>query len=101
MVEFAAVAVTRHDKGLPVKRKQKCQIERPEPGVLAYREGGTAYRFPIFEEGGEIVFVAWPSSQSIFLFFLRGGWTRVPRVFPDADRERIASRVIEHFHRGH
>jgi hypothetical protein len=78
-----------------MKRKQQCQIERPEPGVLTYREGGTEYRFPIYEEEGEIVFVAWPTAHRIFLFF--GGWTYVPKRFSAADRERITTRVAEHF----
>jgi hypothetical protein len=80
-----------------MNRKRRFQIERPEPGVLSYREGGTEYRFPVYEQDGEIVYVAWPTSQSIFLFFLSGGWRRVPRQFSDADRERITRRVIQHF----
>jgi hypothetical protein len=82
-----------------MKQKQQCQIERPEPGVLAYREGGTEYRFPFYDEGGEIVFVAWPTTQRIFLCFLLGGWTRVPSKFSAPDRERITARVVDHFRR--
>jgi hypothetical protein len=79
--------------------KRKYEIERPQPGVLSYREGGTEFQFPVYDEDGEVVFVAWPTSQRIFLFFRFGGWTRVPRQFSTRDRERIVSRVVEHFHR--
>jgi hypothetical protein len=82
-----------------MKQKRKYQIERHEPGVLTYREGGTEFRFPVFDEDGKIVFVAWPSSQRIFLYFLFGGWTRVPRQFSDHDRERITAHVRDHFQR--
>jgi hypothetical protein len=82
-----------------MKRKQRYQIERPEAGVLTYRTGGTEYRFPIYDEDGEVVFVAWPTRQRIFLYFLFGGWTRVPRQFSATDRERITAHVVEHFRR--
>jgi hypothetical protein len=80
-----------------MKRERKYEIERPEPGVLTHRQGGTEFRFPVFDEDGEIVFVAWPTSQRIFLYFLSGGWTRVPRQFSKHDRERITAHVIDHF----
>lgn len=79
--------------------KQKCQIEKSDAGVLTFREGGTEYRFPFYEENDEVVFVAWPTSQRVFLYFLFGGWTRVPRQFSAADRERITAHVVEHFRR--
>ena len=82
-----------------MNRERKYEIERPEPGVLTYREGGTEFRFPVYDEDGGIVFVAWPTSQRIFLYFLLGGWTRVPRQFSRRDRERITARVVEHFRR--
>jgi hypothetical protein len=80
----------------PMKRTQKHQIERPEPGVLTYREGGTEFRFPVYDEDDEVVFVAWPTSQRTFLFL---SWTRVPKEFSKSDRERITPRVVEHFQR--
>ncbi|MDB6054085.1 MAG: hypothetical protein JWN25_1608 [Verrucomicrobiales bacterium] len=83
-----------------MKLKQKCQIERPEPGVLTYRKGFTEYRFPIYEEDREVVFVAWPSRQRLLLFFSMGGWTRVPLLFPMDDRERITAHVVEYLQRG-
>lgn len=82
-----------------MKWKRKYKIERAQPGVLTYREGGTQFRFPIYDEDGEVVFVAWPTSQHIFLYFLSGGWARVPRQFSKPDRERITAHVIEHFRR--
>lgn len=80
-----------------MKRESKFEIITSEPGVLVHRQGCIEYRFPIYEEDGEIVFVAWPSSQRIFLFFLSGGWTRVPREFSTRDRERIVAQVIRYF----
>jgi len=82
-----------------VKQERQYEIERPEPGVLTHRQGGTEFRFPVYEEDGEVVFVAWPTSQRIFLFFLFGGWTRVPKQFSKRDRERITAHVVEHFQR--
>lgn len=82
-----------------MERKRKYEIERPKPGILTYREGGTEFRFPVYDEDGEVVFVAWPTSQRIFLYFLRGGWTRVPDQFSKDDRERITAHVVEHFRR--
>jgi hypothetical protein len=82
-----------------MKSERKYEIQRPEPGVLAHRQGGTEFRFPVYEEDGEIVFVAWPTSQRIFLWFSSGGWTRVPRQFSEPDRERITAHVVEHFRR--
>src|SRR5690242_14872481 len=80
-----------------MKKRRKYEIERPEPGVLTYREGGTEFRFPVYDEDGEVVFVAWPTSQRILLFFLFRGWLRVPRLFSKDDRERITLHVVEHF----
>lgn len=82
-----------------MKRKPKYEIERPKPGVLTYREGGTEFRFPVYDEDGEVVFVAWPSSKRIFLYFLFGGWACVPRQFFKRERERITAHVVEHFQR--
>jgi hypothetical protein len=82
-----------------MKHERKYEIARLEPGVLTHREGGTEFRFPIYEEDGETVFVAWPTRQRIFLYFLFGGWTRVPRQFSKQDRERITTHVVEHFQR--
>jgi hypothetical protein len=67
--------------------------------VLTYRQGGTEFRFPVYDEGGEVVFVPWPTIQRIFLYFLFGGWTLVPRQFSKRDCERITAHVIEHFRR--
>jgi len=80
-----------------MKQTRKFSIERPEPGVLSHREGGTEFRFPIYEEDGKIIFVAWPTSQRIFLYFLFNGWARVPRHFSDGDRKRITADVWNHF----
>jgi len=72
------------------------------PGVLSYREGFKEYRFPIFEEDGEIVFVASPSYQRFYLFFFFGGWTHVPTLLPALERERITLRVVQHLRKiGH
>src|SRR5262249_49418228 len=64
---------------------------------LSYSEGSTHYRFPIYEEDGRVVFVAWPTTQRTFL--LLHNWTRAPREFPDADRHRITARIVDHFRR--
>lgn len=82
-----------------MKGKLNYQIDRPEAGVLTYRKGGTEYRFPVFDQDGETVFVAWPTSQRIFLFFLFKGWTRVPQHFSTEDRLSITSHVVEHLER--
>jgi hypothetical protein len=76
---------------------RKYEIQRPQPGVLTYRQGGTEYRFPIFDENGEVVFVAFPTSKRIFLFFLTGGWTGVPRYFSTEECKQITQRVEDHF----
>lgn len=81
------------------RRKRKYKIDRPESGVLTYREGGTEFTFPIYDEDGEVVFVAWPTRQRLFLYFSSGGWTRVPSLFSRRDRERITEHVVEHFER--
>jgi hypothetical protein len=80
-----------------MKQERKYEFLRPEPGVLTHRQGGTEFRFPVYDEDGEIVFVAWPTSQRIFLYFSFGGWTRVPRQFSKRDRDRITTHVVEHF----
>ena len=80
-------------------RERKYEIQSTEPGALTYREGGTEFRFPIYQEDGVTVFVAWPTSKRIFLYFAFGGWTRVPKEFPKADHDRITAHVIEHFRR--
>jgi hypothetical protein len=77
-----------------MKRRPKYQIARPGPGLLTYREGYKEYTFPIFEEEGETVFVVWPTRQRLFLFFLRGGWTWVPKVFSKSDYRRVMPRVL-------
>jgi len=79
-----------------MKRKPKFEIERPATGIITYREGYKEHQFPIFEQDGETVFVEWPTRQRIYLFFFAGGWTRVPKEFSKADRERITPRVVEH-----
>ena len=79
-----------------MKRRSKYEIERPAAGVITYREGYKEHQFPIFEQDGETVFVEWPTRQRIYLFFSAGGWTRVPKDFSKADRERITPRVVEH-----
>lgn len=75
--------------------KWKCQIARPKPGVLSYRERASEYHFPIFEAEGDTVFVAWPTEQRV-LYFLLGGWIWVPKQFTEAQREHITSRVVAH-----
>jgi len=82
-----------------MKWRLKYEIERPQPGVLVYRERGTEFRFPVYDEDGEVIFVAWPTTRRIFMFFLFGGWTRVPRQFSEHDRERITANVVNHFQR--
>jgi hypothetical protein len=67
-----------------MNRERKCEIQCTQPGVLTYRQGGTEFRFPVYEEDGETVFVAWPTSKRIFLYFAFGGWTLVPKEFPRA-----------------
>jgi hypothetical protein len=77
----------------------KYEIQTTEPGVLTYRQGGTEFRFPVYNEDGETVFVAWPTSKRIFLYFAFGGWTLVPKEFSKRDHDRITAHVIEHFQR--
>ncbi len=79
-----------------MKRKPRYQIERPAPGVIAYREGNMEYQFPVFEQDGETVFVEWPTRQRIFLALVTRAWTRVPKEFSKVDRERITPVVLEH-----
>jgi len=64
-----------------MNRKPRYQIERPAPGVIAYREGCKEHQFPVFEQDGETVFVEWPTRQRIFLALVTWGWTRVPKEF--------------------
>jgi hypothetical protein len=80
-----------------MKPERKFSIKRPKPGVLIYREGGTEYRFPIYEEDGETVFVACATGKRIYLQFLRGDWADVPTEFGKTDRERVTANVVEHF----
>jgi hypothetical protein len=79
-----------------MKPKARYQIERPAPGVIAYREGNKEHLFPVFEQDGETIFVEWPTRQRIFLALVTWAWTRIPKEFSKADRERITPRVVEH-----
>jgi hypothetical protein len=79
-----------------MSREWKYEIENSEPGVLTYRQAGTEFRFPWYEEDGEMVFVAWPTSKRIFLFAF-GGWTVVPKKFSSNDHDRITAHVVQHF----
>ena len=82
-----------------MSRERKHEIQTAEPGVLTYRQGATEFRFPLYNEDGEVVFVAWPTSKRIFLYFLSGGWTFVPKEFPKRDHDRITTHVIQYFRR--
>lgn len=82
-----------------MKREPRYQIEQPAAGIIAYREGCKEHQFPVFEQDGETVFVEWPTRQRILLALVTWGWTRVPREFSKADRERITPRVVEHLRR--
>jgi len=75
----------------------KWEISRPRPGELIYSEPGRRYRFPIYDEAGEVVFVAWPTSQQAHFFIVSSGWTRVPVNFSIMDCRRITGRVISYF----
>ncbi len=79
-----------------MKLRLKYEIDQPEAGVIAYREGSKEYQFPVFEQEGEIILVAWPTRQRIFLFFSVGGWTVIPKTFSEADRQRITPRLVQH-----
>ena len=68
-------------------------VENPGSGRLVYREGNREYTFPIFEENGELILVAVPSSQRIHFFF---NWCWHPREFPASARDRILPRIVEH-----
>ena len=80
-----------------MSRERKYEIQSTEPGVLTYRQGGTEFRFPVYKEDGEVVFVAWPTSKRVFLYFAFGGWTVVPKEFPKRDHDRITTHVVRHF----
>jgi hypothetical protein len=80
-----------------MSRERKYEIQNTEPGVLTYRQGGTEFRFPVYKEDGETVFVAWPTSKRIFLYFAFGGWTLVPKEFSKRDHDRITAHVVQHF----
>src|SRR5215472_14906964 len=80
-----------------MRYERKYEIQSAEPGVLIYRQGGTEFRFPVYKEEGEIVFVAWPTSKRIFLYFAFGGWTLVPKEFSKRDHDRITVQVVQHF----
>jgi len=82
-----------------MSREWKYEIECTQPGVLTYRQGGTEFRFPVYEEEGETVFVAWPTSKRIFLYFAFGGWTLVPKEFSRRDHDRITAQVVQHYRR--
>jgi hypothetical protein len=73
------------------------QIERPGPGVLIYREGGSEFSFPVYDEDGETVFVAWPTHMRKFLFIRFGRWIPVPSNFPKRELDRIAACILEYF----
>src|SRR5438045_47318 len=77
-----------------MSRERKYEIQNTEPGVLTYRQGGTEFRFPLYKENGETVFVAWPTSKRIFLYFAFGGWTLVPKEFSESDHDRITEHVV-------
>jgi hypothetical protein len=79
-----------------MKRRPKCEIDSSTPGVLTYREGYKEYCFPFFEQDGETVFVASPSFQRLFLFFVTGDWHFVPTQLAPADRDRITERIVDH-----
>ncbi len=81
-----------------MKLERKFTIRRPKPGVLIYGEGHTEYRFPLYEDDGESVFVACATGQRLYLHFLHGGWTDVPPEFTKSNCKRITAHVIEHFH---
>lgn len=76
---------------------KKWEITRPKPGELIYSEAGERYRFPVYDEEGEVVFVAWPSSKQLHFFIISSGWLTVPVDFSITECRRITGRVISYF----
>jgi hypothetical protein len=77
-------------------KSSRFNIDTSMPGALTYREGNTEYRFPVFQENGETVFVSEPTYERLFLFFFCGGWSIVPTLLESEDRNRITARVVEY-----
>jgi hypothetical protein len=76
-------------------RKWHYSVGNPGVGRLVYREGNREYTFPLYEENGELVIAAVPSSQRIHFFF---NWYGHPQEFSAAARERILPRIQKHLH---
>ena len=72
------------------------KISMEGPGRLNYREGNREYIFPAYENGGETVIGALPSSRRLFLFFR---WVPQFKEFSESDKTRILPRLLEFFRR--
>jgi hypothetical protein len=81
-----------------MKSKGNFQIERPGPGVLIYREGRSEFCFPIYDEDGETVFVAWPTHVQTS-FFVGFGWVPIPSNFPEKELNRMVACILEYLRR--